>query len=155
MYNFIMSDSPFQRISEFLRDNPSIDFLGRSSAPQPVNHDLWREVAGNKIAEHTRVRLDGRELVIYTDSPVWAHAVNQQRITLLEAMRKRGVILDSARIRHQPPEPNRTVIPMPAKPTPIPAEASRALKQTAETIDDEALCLALLRLSRHSVNAAN
>jgi hypothetical protein len=129
--------------------------LGRASAPQLVNPKLWREVAGKKISDHANAMLEGRDLIIYTDSPVWAHVVSQQRISLLEAMRKRGMILDSAQVRNKPPQPKHEANQIHAKPAPIPSEASEALKQTAETIDNQALRLALLRLSESSTDAVD
>ena len=144
-----MGDLPFRRVDELLQDT-SEDMINPSIAIQAVNSGTWHDIAGEIISSHTHVLLEGRDAVIYADSPVWAHSVNQQRLTLLDSMRRKGLEVDTIRVRNQPPEPRRHTRPRSErKPSPISKDAARTLEQTATTIVHEALRLALLRLSQH------
>ena len=152
VYNFIMGDFPFRRLDELLQD-PSAGMINPSAVIQAVDPGIWHDIAGEIIASHTHVLLEGRDAVIYTDSPVWAHSANQQRLTLLDSMRRKGLEVDTIRVRNQPPEPRRASPRSERKPSPISKDAVYTLEQTATTVDHEALRLALLRLSRHGSNA--
>ena len=147
-----MADLPFRRVDELLQDT-SEGMINPSTAIQAVNSGTWHDIAGEIISSHTHVLLEGRDAVVYADSPIWAHSVNQQRLTLLDSMRRKGLEVDTIHIRNQPPEPKGTRPRSERKPSPISTDAARALKQTATTIDHEALHLALLRLSQHGPNA--
>ena len=147
-----MGDLPFRRVDELLQDT-SEGMINPSTAIQAVNSGTWHDIAGEIISSHTHVLLEGRDAVVYADSPVWAHSVNQQRLTLLDSMRHKGLEVDTIRVRNQPPEPRRTNTQSERKPSPISPDAAHTLEQTATTVDHEALRLALLRLSRHGSNA--
>jgi hypothetical protein len=146
-----MIDLPFRRVDELLQDT-SKGMIDTSTAIQAVNPLTWQDIAGEIISSHTHVLLEGRDAVVYADSPVWAHSVNQQRLTLLDSMRRRGLEVDTIRVRNQPPEPGYTNLRSERKPSPISTNTARALEQAATTVDHEALRLALLRLSRHGSN---
>ena len=147
VYNFIMGDLPFRRVDALLQDPPA-GMIDPSTAIQAVNSGAWQDIAGEIISSHTRVLLEGRDAVVYADSPVWAHSVNQQRLTLLDSMRNKGLEVDTIRVRNQPPEPRHTRPRSERKPSPISADAAHTLEQTATTVVHEALRLALLRLSQ-------
>ena len=153
-YNFIMGDLPFRRVDELLQD-PSADIINPCAEIKAVDPEIWLDIAGEIISSHTHVLLEGRDAVIYADSPVWAHSVNQQRLTLLESMRDKGLDADTIRVRNQPPESKRTRPTSKRKPSLISRNAAHILKQTATIVDHEALRLALLRLSRHGSNIDN
>ncbi len=87
VYNFIMGDLPFRRVDELLQD-PCAGMVDRSATIQAVDSGMWHDIVGGTIASHTHVLLEGRDVVVYADSPVWAHSVNQQRLTLLDSMRR-------------------------------------------------------------------
>ena len=152
VYNFIMGDLPFRRVDELLQDPPA-GMIDPSTAIQALDPGIWHDIAGEIIASHTHVLLKGRDAVVYADSPVWAHTVNQQRLTLLDSMRRKGLEVDTIRVRNQPPEPRRTRPRSERKPSPMSTGAARALEQAATTVDHEALRLALLRLSQHGSKA--
>lgn len=152
VYNFIMGDLPFRRVDELLQD-PSAGMTDSNAAIQPVDLGIWHDIAGDVISSHTHVLLEGRDAVVYADSPVWAHSVNQQRLTLLNSMRRKGLVVDTIRVRNLPPESRRTRPRSERKPSPISTDAAHTLEQTATTVNHEALRLALLRLSRHGSKA--
>jgi len=152
VYNFIMGDSPFRRVDELLQDQSS-GTINSSTAIQAVDPGTWHDIAGETIAAHTHVLLEGRDAVVYADSSVWAHSANQQRLTLLDSMRRKGLEVDTIRVRNQPPEPGRVRPRSERKPSPISTDAAHTLERAATTVDHEALSLALLRLSRHGSSA--
>ena len=147
-----MGDLPFRRVDELLQD-PSADMINPRAQIKAVDPEIWLDIAGEIISPHTHVLLEGRDAVIYADSPVWAHSVNQQRLTLLDSMRHKGLEVDTIRVRNQPPEPRHTRPRSERKPSPISADAAHTLEQTATTVVHEALRLALLRLSQHGSKA--
>jgi hypothetical protein len=147
-----MGDLPFRRVDELLQDT-SEGMINLSTAIQAVNSGAWQDIAGEPISSHTHVLLEGRDAVVYADSPVWAYSVNQQRLTLLDSMRRKGLEVDTIRVRNQPPEPRHTSPQSERKPSPISKDAARALEQTATTVVHKALRLALLRLSQHGCKA--
>ena len=100
-----MSLSSFRRINEFLQDSASIDSLNSAITRQSVIHDLWLELVGDEIANHTHIRIENRTLTIYANLPIWAHTVNQQRITLLDALKERDANIDSIRVVSCPSSP--------------------------------------------------
>ena len=152
VYNFIIGDLPFRRVDELLQ-HASDGMINPSTAIQAVNSETWHDIAGEIISSHTHVLLEGRDAVVYADSPVWAHSVNQQRLTLLGSMRGKGLEVDTIRIRNQPPEPRHTNPQSERKPSPISKDAAHTMEQTAATVVHEALRLALLRLGRHGSNS--
>jgi hypothetical protein len=151
VYNFIMGDLPFRRVDELLQD-PSANMMGPRAEIKAVDPGIWLDIAGEIVSAHTHVLLEGRDAVIYADSPVWAHSVNQQRLTLLDSMLRKGLEVDTIRVRNQPPESKRTSSRSERKPSLISRDTAHILEQTATMIDHEALRLALLRLSRHGSN---
>ena len=147
-----MGDLPFRRVDELLQDT-SEGMINPSTAIQVVNSETWQDIVGEIISSHTHALLEGRNAVIYADSSVWAHSVNQQRLTLLDSMRHKGLEVDTIRVRNQPPESKRTSPRSERKPSLISRDTAHLLEQTATIVDHEALRLALLRLSRHGSNA--
>ena len=146
-----MGDLPFRRVDELLQDT-SDGMINPSTVIQAVDPGTWQDIVGETISSHTHVLLEGRNAVVYADSPVWAHSVNQKRLTLLDSMRRKGLEVDTIRVRNQPPESRHTNLRSERKPSPISKDAAHTLEQTATAVDHEALRLALLRLSRHGSN---
>ena len=147
-----MGDLPFRRVDKLLQD-PSADMINPCAEIKAVDPGIWLDIAGEVISSHTHVLLEGRDAVIYADSPVWAHSVNQQRLTLLDSMRHKGLEVDTIRVRNQPPESKPTRSRSERKPSLISRDTAHLLEQTATIVDHEALRLALLRLSRYGSNA--
>ena len=147
-----MGDLPFRRVDELLQDT-SEGMISPSTTIQAVNSGTWQDIAGEIISSHSHVLLEGRNAVVYADSPVWAHSVNQKRLTLLDSMRRKGLEVDTIRVRNQPPEPQHTSPQSERKPSPISKNAVHTLEQTAATIVHAELRQALLRLSQHGSNA--
>ena len=147
-----MGDLPFRRVDKLLQA-PAAGRINPSTAIQAVNSETWQDIAGEIISSHTHVLLEGRDAVVYAESPVWAHSVNQQRLTLLDSMRHKGLEVDTIRVRNQPPEPRLTNLRSERKPSPISIDSAHTLEQTATTVVHEALRLALLRLSQHGSKA--
>ena len=149
-----MGDLPFRRVDELLQDPPA-GMIDPSTAIQALDPGIWHDIAGEIIASHTHVLLEGRDAVVYANSPVWAHSVNQQRLTLLDSMRHKGLEVDTIRVRNQPPESKRTRPRSERKPSLMSSDTAHILEQTATIVDHEALRLALLRLSQHGSKADN
>ena len=142
-----MSYYSFRRLDQILK-NKSFGTTRSLDQIQAIDWKCWTEIAGNSIAAHTQVVLNGRSGIVYADSPVWAHTVNQQRIRLLKAMRNKGFSIDSLQVRSRPLESIRKNKKIEKKPSAIPVEARQAIEETAKEIEHEQLRLALLRLSR-------
>ena len=90
--------------------------ISPSATVRTLDPEFWREIAGETISSHTQVLLEGTDAVVYADSPVWAHSVNQKRLTLLDSMHRKGLEVDTIRVRNQPPEPRRTKVLFPQPP---------------------------------------
>ena len=146
-----MGDLPFRRVDELLQGPPA-GMIDPRTTIQALDPGIWHDIAGEIIASHTHVLLEGRDAVVYANSPVWAHSVNKQRLTLLDSMRRKGLVVDTIRVRNQPPEPRRTRPRSERKPSPMSTDAAHTLEQAATIVDHEALRLALLRLARHGSN---
>ena len=120
-----MGDLPFRRVDELLQD-PSADMINPRAEIKAVDPEIWLDIAGEIISSHTHALLEGRDAVIYADSPVWAHSVNQQRLTLLDSMRHKGLEVETIRVRNQPPETEAYASPRSErKPSPISKDAAR------------------------------
>jgi hypothetical protein len=70
-------------------------------------------------------------------------------------MRDKGLIIDSIQVRNQLREPQRSNKSAERKPAAIPPNAARILEQTAITVHDKELQLALLKLSRFGNNTSD
>jgi len=146
-YNFIMSNDFFRRLDKILRDSS----LGRTNSVdqiEAIDSECWAGIAGDVIANHTQLVLNGKDGIVYAESPVWAHSVTQQRIRLLEAIRNKGLNVDSLEVRSQPSKLVGTNKRDGKKPSRIPQEAAYTLEQTAAEIENEQLRSALIRLSK-------
>ena len=89
-----MSNDFFRRLDKILQNTT----LGRTSSVdqiKAIDWKCWAGIAGDVIANHTQLVLNGKDGIVYAESPVWAHSVNQQRIRLLEAIRNKGLNVDS------------------------------------------------------------
>ena len=84
-----MSYYSFRRVDQILK-NESFGTTNSLDQIHAIDWECWAEIAGNAIADHTQVVLNGKSGIVYANSPVWAHTVNQQRIRLLKAMRNKG-----------------------------------------------------------------
>jgi hypothetical protein len=146
-----MGDLPFRRVDQLLQGSYAGN-RGTSITIHEVESEIWQDIAGKIIASHTQVFLEQRVAVIFADSPVWAHSVNQQRLTLLDSMRSKGLGVDAIRIRNHPPKSRRTNHRSKRKPSPISTDAAHTIEQAAATVDHEPLRAALLRLSRFGSN---
>ena len=146
-YNFIMSNDFFRRLDKILQNSS----LGRTSSVdqiKAIDWKCWAGIAGDVIANHTQLVLNGKDGIVYAESPVWAHSVNQQRIRLLEAIRNKGLNVDSLEVRSQPSKLVGKNKRDGKKPSSIPQEAAHTLEQTAAEIENEQLRSALIRLSK-------
>ena len=97
--------------------------------------------------------IQGRTLVIMTDSPVWTTRLRQLGPRILSVLKDRGgKNLQHIRVFSRPGRSPTVKPPAPPKaaPEPISPESSRLISQTASFIDDEGLRGALLRLARRA-----
>ena len=142
-----MSYYSFRRVDQILK-NESFGTTNSLDQIHAIDWECWAEIAGDAIADHTQVVLNGKSGIVYANSPVWAHTVNQQRIRLLKAMRDKGFSIDSLQVRSRPLESIRKNKRIGKRPSAIPVEATQTIEETAKEIEHEQLRLALLRLSR-------
>jgi len=92
----------------------------------------------------------GHKLVIFVEAPVWATQCRYQIPSLLKQLQQHPEMVKlkfiEIKIQSKPLTPKKK----PRKATPISAANSDMLKSTADSVDDECLKAALLKLSRHT-----
>lgn len=149
---FIMEADDFRRLSALL----NIDSVTRGAVPDPGNitlerwNELWREVVGPSIAERTTILpFSSGQLRVYADTPTWAHAVNQRRISIRKTLVERGLPVTDIAVLVTPARPQAKREPIPS-PAALSKETGGLLRQMANQVSDPALGAALRRLSRHA-----
>ena len=91
-------------------------------------------------------RLDEDTLVVLADSAAWATRLRYEVPRVLDQFGARNLRIRVVPADKQPPDKAR------AQPS-LPAEAAKALEQTAETVDDPELATVLRRLAKHRRNS--
>lgn len=142
-----MSDDFFRRLDQILQ-NSSIGTTSCIDQIRAIDWQCWAEIAGNVIAKHTQLLLNGKNGIVYADSPIWAHSVNQKRVRLLKAIQDRGFVIDSLQVRSQPSKPIGEDCRKKRKPSAISLEVAEMLKQTATGTVNDQLRMSLLKLSK-------
>jgi len=141
-----MGNSTFRALHEFLRSGLHSAKLSERTS-EPISDQLWREISG-EVGSHSYVFLTGKHAVIYTESPVWASLAYQKRETLLKTMRKKGISIETLKIRNQPAIDSDFSDLSTNHPIPLSEATSALLQETAAQTTSGELQKALLRLSR-------
>ena len=71
-----MSDSTFRRLGTLIDQISSTGFDAAEPLDELTEH--WEEAVGNEVASHTAITLEGSELLVMADTPVWGHLLTQQ-----------------------------------------------------------------------------
>lgn len=92
---------------------------------------------------------DNQELILIVDSPIWAARLRTQHKTIINRLKKElNFPVNSFKIKFQQPVIRK---PQPAKHHPNLSNSSATLiRQTANSVEDEELKKALLRLSKNA-----
>jgi len=111
--------------------------------------EIWQESLPKTLGSHSNVAyLNGSEIVVYTDSPVWANKITHYQQRLLKIFQTKGCsTIQHLVIRVTPFTP--TVLGK-SKPHILSEHASNCLNAAATDITDPELKQALLKLSRQN-----
>jgi hypothetical protein len=114
---------------------------------------LWQEVVGNDLAEHSHpVRVQGRSLLVHADGPLWANQIRHRYTDFVQRLQRYPELRQIAELRVK-------IVPKTPLARPkiadtlgphLSANAGEVIQDVAQSIKDEALREALLRLSRRS-----
>lgn len=114
---------------------------------------LWQQVVGPDIAAHSHpVRIEGKCLLVQTDSPLWGSQIRNRYPKFVEHLQQFAELRHIVELRvrvvppTQAPGPEKATHPRPMMST----AASAVVSSAANSIDDESLRAALLRLGRRS-----
>ena len=141
-----MGNSTFRTLHEFLSNSPLSTKISEI-VPEPIADQLWREISG-EIGSHSYIFLKENHAVVYTESPLWASLAYQKRETLLNAMRKNGLPVETLTIRNQPASHSKHDELTTPKPNLISEKTSELLQETAAQTTSVELQQALFRLSQ-------
>ena len=72
-----MSDSTFRRLGTLIDQISSTGFDAAAPLDELTEH--WAEAVGNEVASHTAIALEGSELLVMADTPVWGHLLTQKK----------------------------------------------------------------------------
>lgn len=100
-------------------------------------------------AHITAANYDNKELTLIADSPVWAARLRTQHKAISNSLKATlSMPVTSIKIRFQQPVKHKA---KPAKELPsLSPESSKLIRQTANSITDEALKASLLRLAKNT-----
>lgn len=114
---------------------------------------LWEQAVGVDIAAHSHpVRVDGRCLLVHTDSPLWSNQIRHRYPEFVQRLQQfpelRQIIELSVRVvpSTQAPGPEKAEHLRPS----MSPGASEVISGVAKDIKDESLREALMRLSRRN-----
>ena len=146
--NFIMSDSTFRPVGTLVKA------VSASAAAYPDNDAdkatrSWQLTVNADIAEHTRVALQDSVLVVFADSSIWGHAVNQRKRSIIAELKTRGIDCEKLTVKVKPREADRVPMITSRDPDPIESASAKALEESAHTVTTPGLRSVLQRLSQH------
>jgi hypothetical protein len=132
-------------IESFLRQDANLDPLRRELARQTRALAHVRALLPAELAAHLlAVRVDPPRLVLFTDASAWAARLRFAAPQLLAALRRPMPSLNAVHVKvHQPDRPARRPEGGPV----LSGAAARAIREVGESMTDEALRDALLRLA--------
>jgi len=116
---------------------------------------LWEQVVGIDLAQHScAVKLDGHCLLVHADGSLWANQIRHRYAEYVQKLQRFPELrqLTELRVRIVPASPvarPRASLSVSARPHLSPG-AGKVIEGVAESIDDETLREALLRLSRRA-----
>jgi hypothetical protein len=142
-----MSESTFRRLGALIGQIP----VAGSDAAESLDEIAgpWAEAVDSEIASHTSITLEGSELLVLADTPVWGHLLTQQKHSILKHLKITNPGINRISIRVRPQSPDRVPLPVARPPRPLDSSSSRALAQSACSVKTTGLRNVLLRISRH------
>ena len=145
-----MTDSTFRPAKHFVHSINEIQSLKTDNNQANV----WQHAVGGNLALHTSIQIKDDELLVLADSAVFAHAVRNKTVSILEYFRCTGLPEKRLRIRTRPPRVPPRPTPRHRRPTPLTSTVGKLLQKSAASIRNDELRAALLRLARHAQSKA-
>ena len=143
-----MSDSTFRRLGTLIDQISSTGF--DAAEPQDELTEHWAEAVGNEVASHTAIALEGSELLVMADTPVWGHLLTQKKHSIQKQLITTHPEIMKICIRVRPQNPDRAPVPAQRQPRPLDSSSSRALSQSAYSVKTTGLKKVLLRISQYT-----
>ena len=141
-----MTDSTFRPAKHFVHSINEIQSLKTDNNQANV----WQHAVGGNLALHTSIQIKGDELLVLAASAVFAHAVRNKTVSILEYFRCTGLPVKRLRIRTRPPRVPPRPAPRHRRPRPLTSTVGKLLQKSAASIRNDELRAALLRLARHA-----
>ena len=143
-----MSDSTFRRLGTLIDQISSTGFDAAEPLDELTEH--WAEAVGNEVASHTAIALEGSELLVMADTPVWGHLLTQQKHSIKKQLKTTHPEIRKISIKVRPQSPDRAPVPTQRQPRPLDSSSSRALSQSAYSVKTTGLKKVLLRISQYT-----
>ena len=143
-----MSDSTFRRLGTLIDQISSTGFDAAEPLDEMTEH--WAEAVGNEVASHTAIALEGSELLVMADTPVWGHLLTQKKHSIQKQLNTTHPEIMKISIRVRPQNPDRTPVPAQRQPRPLDSSSSRVLSQSAYSVKTTGLKKVLLRISQYT-----
>ena len=143
-----MSDSTFRRLGTLIDQISSTGFDAAEPLDELTEH--WAEAVGNEVASHTAIALEGSELLVMADTPVWGHLLTQKKHSIQKQLNTTHPEIMKISIRVRPQNPDRAPVPARRQPRPLDSSSSRALSQSAYSVKTTGLKKVLLRISQYT-----
>ena len=142
-----MSESTFRRLGTLIDQIPAAGSDPAGSLDEITGP--WAEAVGSELASHTSIALEGSELLVLADTPVWGHLLTQQKLSILKHLKISNPEINRISVKVRPQSPDRVPLPVNRPPRPLDSSSSRALSQSASSVKTTGLRDVLLRISRH------
>ena len=109
-----MSDSTFRRLGTLIDQISSTGFDAAEPLDELTEH--WAEAVGNEVASHTAIALEGSELLVMADTPVWGHLLTQKKHSIQKQLNTTHPEIMKISIRVRPQNPDRAPVPAQRQP---------------------------------------
>ena len=143
-----MSDSTFRRLGTLIDQISSTGFDAAEPLDELTEH--WAKAVGNEVASHTTIALEGSELLVMADTPVWGHLLTQKKHSIQKQLNTTHPEIMKISIRVRPQNPDRAPVPAQRQRRPLDSSSSRALSQSAYSVKTTGLKKVLLRISQYT-----
>ena len=143
-----MSDSTFRRLGTLIDQISSTGFDAAELLDELTEH--WAETVGNEVASHTAIALEGSELLVMADTPVWGHLLTQKKHSIQKQLNTTHPEIMKISIRVRPQSPDQAPVPAQRQPRLLDSSSSRALSQSAYSVKTTGLKKVLLRISQYT-----
>jgi len=132
-------------VSNVVNNSEQLGHLARMLRQQQSLLEKIRQLLPAPLQQHCiHARVSGMRLVLHTDSPVWGARLRFHAPQIIEAVRQQAPNLNKLDIRIYLPSnvrPGRRPLGS------LPEHTAALINQLADSIDDQAICAALKRLS--------